>query len=101
MQIPLGMASDRYGLLPIIVFGMVLFIAGGVICALAKNVDWIIAGRVIQGLVAWRPSFPPGWAERTGPELPTRPWAMLGASMASSLSVCRVLSPFRVGESGC
>src|SRR3546814_10455392 len=50
IQIPLGMASDRYGRRPIIVFGMVLFIAGGVICALAKNVDWIIAGRVIQGL---------------------------------------------------
>src|SRR5690606_14193281 len=42
MQIPLGMASDRFGRRPVIVFGMVLFIIGGVICALAPNVDWII-----------------------------------------------------------
>ncbi len=30
MQIPLGMASDRFGRRPVIVFGMLLFIAGGV-----------------------------------------------------------------------
>ena len=54
LQIPLGMASDRYGRRPVIVVGMLLFIIGGVICALAKNVDWIIVGRVIQGLMPAR-----------------------------------------------
>src|SRR3546814_15054928 len=49
MQIPLGMASDRYGRRPVIVFGMLLFIIGGVIFDLAENVDWIIAGRGLQG----------------------------------------------------
>src|SRR5690554_7422404 len=52
MQIPLGMASDRYGRRPVIVFGMLLFIAGGVMCALASDINWIIAGRIVQGLGA-------------------------------------------------
>src|SRR3546814_2705876 len=31
LQIPLGMASDRWGRRPVIIFGMLLFIIGGVI----------------------------------------------------------------------
>src|SRR3546814_19663358 len=52
LQIPLGMASDRYGSRPIIVFGLLLFIIGGVVCALAPSLNWIILGRVITGLGA-------------------------------------------------
>src|SRR5699024_10168769 len=52
MQIPLGAASDRFGRRPIIVAGLVLFVIGGIVCALATSVDWIIAGRTIQGLGA-------------------------------------------------
>src|SRR5699024_3396029 len=52
MQIPLGMASDRFGRRPIIMGGLVLFVIGGIICALATNVDWVTVGRTIQGLGA-------------------------------------------------
>ena len=33
-------------------FGMLLFVIGGVVCALASSVDWVTVGRVIQGLGA-------------------------------------------------
>src|SRR5690606_28179514 len=52
LQIPLGMASDRFGRRPVIVAGMLLFVAGGVMCALAPDINWIIAGRILQGLGA-------------------------------------------------
>ncbi|HEY9573081.1 MAG TPA: MFS transporter [Pusillimonas sp.] len=100
MQIPLGMASDRYGRRPIIVFGMVLFIAGGVICALAKNVDWIIAGRVIQGLGAVSAAITAWVADATRPEVRTRAMAMVGGSIGISFAVSLVLSPMLVGEFG-
>lgn len=100
MQIPLGMASDRYGRRPVIVFGMLLFILGGVICALAENIDWIIAGRVIQGLGAISAAITAWVADATRPEVRTRAMAMVGGSIGISFAVSLVLSPVLVGEFG-
>ncbi len=100
LQIPLGMASDRFGRRPVIVLGMVLFIAGGVICALAPNVDWIIAGRVVQGLGAISAAITAWVADSTRPEVRTRAMAMVGGSIGISFAVSLVLSPMLVGEFG-
>lgn len=100
MQIPLGMASDRWGRRPVIVFGMVLFVVGGVICAMAKNVDWILAGRVIQGLGAVSAAITAWVADATRPEVRTRAMAMIGGSIGISFAVSLVLSPMLVGEFG-
>lgn len=100
MQIPLGMASDRFGRRPVIIFGMVLFIAGGVICALASNVDWIIVGRVVQGLGAISAAITAWVADATRPEVRTRAMAMVGGSIGISFAVSLVLSPMLVGEFG-
>lgn len=100
MQIPLGMASDRYGRRPVIVFGMLLFIVGGVMCALAPDVNWIIAGRVIQGLGAVSAAITAWVADATRPEVRTRAMAMVGGSIGISFAVSLVLSPVLVGEFG-
>lgn len=100
MQIPLGMASDRYGRRPVIVFGMLLFIVGGVICALAADIDWIIAGRVIQGLGAVSAAITAWVADATRPEVRTRAMAMVGGSIGISFAASLVLSPMLVGEFG-
>ncbi|PLC55812.1 MFS transporter [Pollutimonas nitritireducens] len=100
MQIPLGMASDRFGRRPVIVFGMVLFIIGGVICALAPNVDWIIVGRVVQGLGAISAAITAWVADATRPEVRTRAMAMVGGSIGISFAVSLVASPMLVGEFG-
>lgn len=100
MQIPLGMASDRYGRRPIIVFGMVLFIIGGVICALASDINWIIAGRVVQGIGAVSAAITAWLADATRPEVRTRAMAMVGGSIGISFAVSLVLSPVLVGKFG-
>jgi MFS family permease len=100
LQIPLGMASDRYGRRPVIVFGMVLFIVGGVICAMAKDIDWIILGRVIQGLGAISAAITAWVADATRPEVRTRAMAMVGGSIGISFAASLVLSPMLVGEFG-
>src|SRR3546814_1509968 len=66
------MASDRYGRRPIIVFGLLLFIIGGVVCALAPSINWIILGRVIQGLGAVSAAITAWVADATRPEVRTR-----------------------------
>lgn len=100
MQIPLGMASDRFGRRPIIVFGMLLFIAGGVICALASDINWIIAGRIVQGFGAVSAAITAWIADATRPEVRTRAMAMVGGSIGISFAVSLVLSPVLVGEFG-
>ncbi|WP_353154804.1 MFS transporter [Pollutimonas bauzanensis] len=100
LQIPLGMASDRFGRRPVIVFGMLLFIVGGVICAMAKNVDWIIVGRVVQGLGAVSAAITAWVADATRPEVRTRAMAMVGGSIGISFAISLVLSPMLVGEFG-
>src|SRR3546814_9590019 len=72
------MASDRYGRRPIIVFGLLLFIIGGVVCALAPSINWIILGRVIQGLGAVSAAITAWVADATRPELRTRAMARVG-----------------------
>lgn len=100
MQIPLGMASDRYGRRPVIVFGMLLFIAGGVICALASDINWIIVGRIVQGVGAVSAAITAWVADATRPEVRTRAMAMVGGSIGLSFAVSLVLSPLLVGEFG-
>lgn len=100
MQIPLGMASDRFGRRPVIVFGLVLFVVGGVICALAENVNWVIAGRTIQGLGAISAAITAWVADATRPEVRTRAMAMVGASIGLSFAISLVLSPVLVGRFG-
>jgi MFS family permease len=100
MQIPLGMASDRYGRRSIIIFGLLLFIAGGVVCALASDVNWIIAGRVIQGIGAVSAAITAWVADATRPEVRTRAMALVGGSIGISFAVSLVLSPLLVGEFG-
>jgi Arabinose efflux permease len=48
-QIPFGMLSDRVGRKKIIALGLVLFIIGSSVAALAENVYWLIIGRALQG----------------------------------------------------
>lgn len=100
MQIPLGAASDRFGRRPVIVGGLVLFIVGGVICALATSVDWVIIGRTIQGLGAISAAITAWLADATRPEVRTRAMAMVGASIGLSFALSLVLSPVLVGEFG-
>lgn len=100
LQIPLGMASDRFGRRPVIVAGMVLFVAGGVVCALASDINGIIAGRVLQGLGAISAAITAWVADTTRPEVRTRAMAMVGGSIGISFAVSLVLSPVLVGEFG-
>ncbi len=100
MQIPLGMASDRYGRRPVIVFGMLLFVLGGLICAFTDNIDWVTVGRVIQGLGAVSAAITAWIADATRPQVRTRAMAMVGASIGISFALSLVVSPLIVGAFG-
>ena len=47
-QLIVGPLSDRYGRRKLVIGGLLLFAAGGVICALAYNLAWLVLGRAVQ-----------------------------------------------------
>ncbi len=51
-QLVYGPLSDMAGRKPPLYFGLALFIVGSIGCALAPNIHWLIALRVVQGIGA-------------------------------------------------
>ena len=52
IQLVAGPLSDRFGRRPVIIGGMVLFVAGTLLCVLAADVWLFLAGRVVQAASA-------------------------------------------------
>lgn len=97
LQIPVGLASDRWGRRPIVVMGLILFIAGSVVCALSPDVFWITVGRAIQGAGAISAAITAWVADSTRDEVRTRAMAMVGGSIGLSFAVSLVAAPLLVG----
>jgi len=51
-QLTYGPLSDRYGRLPILYFGICLYLAASIVCALSTSVDMLIVARAAQGFGA-------------------------------------------------
>ena len=49
LQIPFGMASDRFGRKPVIISGLIIFCLGSILCAFADNIWELIITRALQG----------------------------------------------------
>lgn len=47
-----GSASDRFGRKPVLMAGLVLFVVGSVVCAVAPSFNILIVGRFLQALAA-------------------------------------------------
>ena len=100
MQIPFGLASDRFGRRPVVIAGLLLFVAGSVVCALSTNLTWITLGRAIQGAGAISAAVTAWLADATRPEVRTRAMAMVGGSIGLSFAVSLVVAPLLVGWGG-
>jgi len=92
-QIPYGVASDRYGRKPVIVFGLLLFVVGSVVAALAPDIAWIVVGRVLQGAGAISAAVTALAADLTREQHRTKVMAMIGSSIGLAFAVSLVAAP--------
>lgn len=49
-QLVLGPAADRYGRRPVMLYSLMVFVIGSLICASASSIEMLLAGRFVQGI---------------------------------------------------
>ena len=100
LQIPFGIASDRWGRKPVIVAGMLLFALGSFIAGSTHDIYWIMLGRAVQGAGAVSAAVSALVADTTRAEVRTTAMAILGAGMGVSFILAMVLGPVFEGWIG-
>lgn len=93
LQIAYGAASDRFGRKPVIVFGLVLFVVGSFVAAMANDISGIIIGRVLQGSGAISAAVTALAADLTREQHRTKIMAMIGSSIGLVFALSMVGAP--------
>jgi len=93
LQIPLGMASDRWGRKRIIQGGLVLFAIGSLVAAWATTLEWLTLGRALQGAGAISAAVTALLADLTRDTVRTKAMALVGVSIALTFALSLVLAP--------
>ena len=100
LQLPLGLAADRWGRKPVIAFGLSLFVIGSAICALADSVEAMTWGRMIQGSGAISAAITALVADLTRDSQRSKAMAMIGGSIALMFAVSLAIAPVLYGWIG-
>ena len=100
LQIPFGMASDRFGRKPVMVVGLLVFALGSAVAAWAPTLEWLVAGRAVQGAGAISAAVTALLADQTRDIVRTKAMALVGASIGLMFALSLVLSPLLAAHIG-
>jgi MFS family permease len=93
LQLPFGMASDKYGRKPMIYIGLGTFALGSMVAALAMNIEGVIIGRAIQGAGAVSAVVTALVADLTRDEHRTKAMATIGGTIGIAFAFSLVAGP--------
>jgi len=93
LQIPFGMASDRWGRKPVIYVGLAIFAAGSLLAGAANDIWTAILGRALQGAGAISSVVVALAADLTREEHRTKVMAMIGAMIGFAFALSLVAAP--------
>jgi MFS family permease len=103
LQLPLGLASDRFGRKPVIAAGLLVFALGSFVAAGASDLTAIIIGRALQGAGAISAAIGAFVADSTRENQRTKAMALVGISIGAMFALSLIIAPplYRwVGVSG-
>ena len=100
LQIPLGLLSDKIGRSPVIVGGLLMFVLGSVVAALADSMQGLMIGRALQGMGAIASTLMAMVADLTAEENRTKAMATIGASIGLSFILAMILGPLIAASMG-
>ena len=93
LQIPFGLLSDKFKRKTIIIIGLILFVIGSVVAALAQDIYQVLIGRALQGCGAISAAVMALLADLTQEVHRTKAMATIGASIGVSFGVAITLGP--------
>ncbi|EGI75364.1 MFS transporter [Hylemonella gracilis] len=93
LQLPYGLASDRYGRKRVIVLGLLVFALGSLVAALADHLLGLLVGRALQGAGAVSAAVSALLADQTRDAVRTKAMALVGASIGLMFALSLVLAP--------
>jgi MFS family permease len=93
LQIPFGLASDRFGRKPVMMFGMLIFAAGSFMAGTSHTLPGIIIGRAVQGAGAISAAISAMIADSTRDENRTKAMAIVGMTIGGSFFISLVAGP--------
>jgi MFS family permease len=91
-HIPLGRLSDRIGRKKVVFWGLSLFVAGALICAVKDDLLWIAIGRGVMGAGAISAAVSAWVADLTREQVRTQAMALVGVSISLSFAVSLVIA---------
>lgn len=100
LQLPLGLAADRWGRKPVIAFGLTLFVVGSAVCATADSIETMTWGRMIQGSGAISAAITALVADLTRDSQRSKAMAMIGGSIALMFALSLAVAPVLYGWVG-
>jgi len=100
LQIPFGMAADRFGRKRVIYLGLALLALGSIVGAMATSVGVLALGRALQGGGAISAAVTALLADQTRDAVRTKGTALVGASIGLMFALSLVLGPLLSGWGG-
>jgi MFS family permease len=100
LQIPFGMASDRWGRKRVILFGLIVFAMGSMYAGCADSLWELLVGRALQGAGAVSALVTALLADQTRDVVRTKALALVSAGMGLMFALSLVVAPLWVAYIG-